>query len=59
MKIIVTGNPTIGAMHEQYEARRWEVNQDGQLIIFGKNDKVFGTHAPGTWEHVRGYAEEK
>ena len=57
MKIIVTGNPAIGAMHEQYEARRWEVNQDGQLIIFGKNDKVVGTHAPGTWAHVRGYAE--
>ena len=59
MKIIVTGSPTVGAMYEQYEAPRWEVNQDGELIIFGDNDKVVGTHAPGTWAHVRGYAEEQ
>ena len=59
MKIIVTGSPTIGPMHAQYEATRWEVNQDGELIIFGDNDKVVGTHAPGTWAHVRGYAEEQ
>ena len=59
MKIIVTGSPTIGPMNAQYEARRWEVNQDGELIIFGKNDKVVGTHAPGTWAHVRGYADEQ
>ena len=59
MKIIVTGSPTIGPMNAQYEARRWEVNQDGELIIFGDNDKVVGTHAPGTWAHVRGYAEEQ
>ena len=58
MKIIVTGSPTIGPMNAQYEAPRWEVNQDGELIIFGDNDKVVGTHAPGTWAHVRGYAEE-
>ena len=59
MKIIVTGSPTTGPMNAQYEAPRWEVNQDGELIIFGDNDKVVGTHAPGTWAHVRGYAEEK
>ena len=59
MKIIVTGSPTIGPMNAQYEAPRWEVNQDGELIIFGDNDKVVGTHAPGTWAHVRGYAEEQ
>ena len=58
MKIIVTGSPTIGPTSAQYEAPRWEVNQDGELIIFGDNDKVVGTHAPGTWAHVRGYAEE-
>ena len=37
--------------------RAW--TPDGELIIFGGNDKVVGTHAPGTWAHVRGYAEEK
>ena len=58
MKIIVTGSSSIGPVHAQYEAPRWEVNQDGELIIFGDNDKVVGTHAPGTWAHVRGYAEE-
>ena len=58
MKIIVTGSSSIGPMNAQYEAPRWEVNQDGELIIFGDNDKVVGTHAPGTWAHVRGYAEK-
>ena len=58
MNIIVTGSPTVGPMNAQYEAPRWEVNQDGELIIFGDNDKVVGTHAPGTWAHVRGYAEQ-
>ena len=31
MKIIVTGSPTIGPMNAQYEAPRWEVNQDGEI----------------------------
>ena len=59
MKIIVTGSPTIGAMHAQYEAPRWEVNQDGYLEILDEDNQLIGTHAPGTWAHVRGYAEEK
>lgn len=59
MKIIVTGSPITGSMYEQYEAPRWEVNQDGELIIFGNSGKVVGTHAHGTWAHVRGYAEEQ
>lgn len=59
MKIIVTGNPTIGPLHGQYEAKKWEVDQDGYLEILDENNQIIGTHAPGTWAHVRGYAEEQ
>ena len=59
MKIIVTGSPTVGPMNAQYEAPRWEVNQDGYLEIFNEDNQRIGMHAPGTWAHVRGYAEEQ
>ena len=59
MKIIVTGSPTVGAMHAQYEADRWSVNPEGYLHIFNKDNTVVGMHAPGMWAHVRGYAENQ
>lgn len=59
MKIIVTVIPATDLPPNTYEAERWEVNQDGYLHIFNKDNAVVGMHAPGMWAHVRGYAEGK